>query len=146
MTPFPCRLPKTLDDKLAYLEGRVRKDPKFTYEIIVVSDGSKDDTAGVTLKYSEKVGTDKIRLLKLVRNRGKGGAVVQGVMRARGKMVVFADADGATQVSDVEKLEASAQKIQKNELAVSVGSRHHLVKTEAVVKVWTHFPHRSCFF
>lgn len=128
-------MPKTLDEKLAYLEGRCKKDPKFTYEIIVVSDGSKDKTAEVTLGYSEKYGTDKVRLLKLVRNRGKGGAVVQGMLRARGRKIIFADADGATLVNDVEKLEASAEQIQKNGLAVAVGSRHHLVKTEAVVKV-----------
>ena len=124
-----------MDEKLAYLEGRCKRDPKFAYEIIVVSDGSKDGTEKVTLGYSEKFGTDKVRLLKLARNRGKGGAVVQGMIRARGKRVIFADADGATQVGDVEKLEAKLAEVQKDGLGIAVGSRHHLVNTDAVVKV-----------
>jgi len=128
------RLPKTLDHKLKYLEGRKQRDPKFTYEIIVVCDGSQDSTSRVALDYSKKFGTDKVRLLKLAVNRGKGGAVTQGILRARGEKIIFADADGATAVEDVEKLEKSLESIQKNGVGLAVGSRHHLVKTEAVVK------------
>lgn len=47
----------------------------LTYELIVVDDGSKDRTAEVVLDYSKKYGSDMIRLLKLRRNRGKGGAL-----------------------------------------------------------------------
>ena len=134
-----------MDEKLAYLEERSKREPKFTYEIIVVSDGSKDGTEKVTLGYSERYGTDKVRLLKLARNRGKGGAVVQGMIRARGKLVIFADADGATQVADVKKLEDKLAVIQKDGLGIAVGSRHHLVDTDVVVKVFVHLPF-SLFF
>ena len=60
-----------LDEAINYLENY----RNCTYEIIVVSDGSNDDTVSVALKYSELHGTEKVRVLKLIENRGKGGAV-----------------------------------------------------------------------
>jgi glycosyltransferase involved in cell wall biosynthesis len=51
-------------------------DPEFTFEIIVVSDGSKDKTAAIVNKnYVKKYGSNSIRVLDLQVNRGKGGAV-----------------------------------------------------------------------
>jgi dolichyl-phosphate beta-glucosyltransferase len=47
----------------------------FTYEMIIVDDGSKDGTSGVALDYVRKYGDDKVRLCKLFKNCGKGGAV-----------------------------------------------------------------------
>jgi glycosyltransferase involved in cell wall biosynthesis len=41
----------------------------------VVDDGSRDNTAGVVQQYSNKHGSDMIRLLKLPQNLGKGGAL-----------------------------------------------------------------------
>lgn len=38
-----------LDEALEYLEARLKKDKKFTYEIIVVDDGSKDKTSEVNI-------------------------------------------------------------------------------------------------
>lgn len=64
-----------LDEAIEYLEGQLKISPKNTYEIIVVSDGSVDNTVQLAESYSEKFGTDKIRCLKLFKNRGKGGAV-----------------------------------------------------------------------
>ena len=64
-----------LDEAFEYLERRHHNERNFLYEIIVVSDGSTDETAEVTMRYVEKFGSDKIRLLNLVENRGKGGAV-----------------------------------------------------------------------
>lgn len=51
------------------------KDSQFTYEVIIVNDGSTDDTSKVALKYVEKFGVEKVRLLDFTHNRGKGGAV-----------------------------------------------------------------------
>jgi dolichyl-phosphate beta-glucosyltransferase len=45
------------------------------------------------------------------------------------------DADGATRFSDLGKLEAEMKNIEKDGFGVAVGSRSHLVSTEAVVKV-----------
>ena len=58
-----------------YLQGRQKDDRSFTYEVIIVNDGSPDGTAEQALKYVRKFGTDKVRLLDLAKNRGKGGAV-----------------------------------------------------------------------
>lgn len=58
-----------------YLEERTKKDSSFTYEMIIVDDGSKDKTTEVGLSYSKKFSCDKVRVLTLARNRGKGGAV-----------------------------------------------------------------------
>jgi hypothetical protein len=61
----------------------------FTYEIIIVDDGSKDDTYNVAMGYVKKYGDDIVRVCKLSPNCGKGGAVrkVGSVIR-RGQAVV----------------------------------------------------------
>lgn len=60
-----------LDECLEYLEQR-SKD-RCTYEIIVVSDGSTDKTVDIAHSYASR--NENIRVLDLVKNRGKGGAV-----------------------------------------------------------------------
>lgn len=60
-----------LDECLEYLEER--KKSGLQYEIIIVSDGSTDGTVKVAHSYALKYNT--IRVLDLVKNRGKGGAV-----------------------------------------------------------------------
>lgn len=60
-----------LDECLEYLEQRRKSGLK--YEIIIVSDGSTDKTVEVAHSYAKKYNT--IRVLALVKNRGKGGAV-----------------------------------------------------------------------
>lgn len=123
------RLPTMLDECMEYLENRTKENPKFTYEVIVVSDGSKDKTVQVAMKYCEKYSTDKFRILDLVKNRGKGGAVRMGMLSARGQYLLFADADGATKFSDFSKLEESIQESSKQDWksdAIAIGSRAHL--------------------
>lgn len=51
------------------------QDSQFTYEVIIVNDGSTDKTSDVALGYVEKFGVEKVRLLEFTHNRGKGGAV-----------------------------------------------------------------------
>ena len=156
------RLPRMLDEAIEFLEARssghkssnsnhhhqqgdqthktIYKAGPFTYEIIVVDDGSTDETTKTVLKYSRKYGKKKIRVLKLDKNRGKGGAVRLGVLEARGQYVMFVDADGASKFSDVEKLENfiwnelsnnnNNNELQDNEtrLLVAIGSRAHMEK------------------
>uniref|UniRef100_A0A665VMF0 dolichyl-phosphate beta-glucosyltransferase n=1 Tax=Echeneis naucrates TaxID=173247 RepID=A0A665VMF0_ECHNA len=69
------RMPVMLDEAMEYLENRQKQSPSFTYEVIVVDDGSKDKTTEVALRYTRRYGADKVRVLTLVNNRGKGGAV-----------------------------------------------------------------------
>lgn len=129
------RLPVMLDETLEYLQQRQKKDPSFSYEIIVVDDGSKDATTKVALKYVENHGADKIRVLTLAKNRGKGGAVRLGVFCTRGQNILFVDADGATKFSDLDSVEDGLNELHggKNNMALSVGSRAHL-QDEAVAQ------------
>lgn len=64
-----------LDECLDYLERNLHKNSQHTYEVVIVDDGSTDKTTEVALQYTSKYGCDKVRVLTLVKNRGKGGAV-----------------------------------------------------------------------
>uniref|UniRef100_A0A1A9WWC1 Dolichyl-phosphate beta-glucosyltransferase n=1 Tax=Glossina brevipalpis TaxID=37001 RepID=A0A1A9WWC1_9MUSC len=123
------RLSIMLDECLEFLEEKSKSSP-FTYEVIVVSDGSTDGTISVALNYTERHTTSKFRVMELMENRGKGGAVRLGILSARGRHVLFADADGATKFSDYDKLDAALKNIAKSwqEDAIVIGSRAHLEK------------------
>ncbi|CAF1311416.1 unnamed protein product [Adineta steineri] len=120
------RLPVMMKDTMDYLEQRQAKDSSFTYELIIVDDGSPDKTSEIALKFSAQYGTDIVRVLTLDANRGKGGAVRMGVLSARGQWILFADADGATKFSDFTKVEKGALAAIKNNDVVVCGSRRHL--------------------
>lgn len=77
-----------LDECMEYLESKAKGDPLFVYEVIVVSDGSKDRTVEVAQNYAKKYSSEKVRVLPLVKNRGKGGAV-RMVMRKRPDVVLL---------------------------------------------------------
>ena len=82
------RLPLALIDLDKHLS-----DGEHSYEILVVDDGSKDDTAKIVGNFSRMM-----RNLKLIHNdeqKGKGAAVRQGMLLARGKYRAMLDADGA---------------------------------------------------
>ena len=93
------RLPKMLEESTNYLQKS-----GDTYEIIIVDDGSKDSTTKTALEWSQQLGSDKLRVLTLAKNLGKGGAVRRGMLVSRGKLLLFADADGATTFSELAKL------------------------------------------
>lgn len=141
--------------------GKDRAELKRGWEIIIVSDGSTDQTIAVALQFarnqqsSQSAPTIKgtrsgamkttnippgtIRVVSLEQNRGKGGAVTHGMRHARGTYVVFADADGASKFSDLGPLVKACEKAKDRQgRAVSVGSRAHMVGTAAVVKVGFH--------
>uniref|UniRef100_A0A1B6MTM3 Dolichyl-phosphate beta-glucosyltransferase n=1 Tax=Graphocephala atropunctata TaxID=36148 RepID=A0A1B6MTM3_9HEMI len=131
------RLPPMLDECFEFLEARRRDTVRFTYEVIVVSDGSRDRTVEVAQRYTREYGANQCRVLDLRTNRGKGGAVRLGMQSARGAVLLFADADGATKFSDLTKLEDSLKELVKgdylveaerisNEVALVCGSRAHL--------------------
>jgi len=130
------RLPVMLDETLTYMKQRHAKDSSFTYELIVVDDGSKDTTTQVAQEYAKRETTNIVRVLTLQKNRGKGGAVKRGVFCARGKYILMADADAATKIEDLEKLEKELKTIEKNGLGVAVGSRRHLQKLAEKKRKW----------
>ncbi|XP_017047802.1 dolichyl-phosphate beta-glucosyltransferase [Drosophila ficusphila] len=122
------RLPAMLDECLAFLEQKSGGSPTFSYEVIVVSDGSQDATVKVALGYSKKHGAEKVRVLELIENRGKGGAVRMGMLSARGRYLLFADADGATKFPDYDKLEVALKQLaaEWRDDGIAIGSRAHL--------------------
>jgi dolichyl-phosphate beta-glucosyltransferase len=107
------------------------------YEILIVNDGSTDRTVEVALEFSAKHGLhDVLRVVTLEKNRGKGGGVTHGFRHVRGKYIVFADADGASRFSDLGRLiEGCEDVVDGSNRGVAIGSRAHLVGSEAVVKV-----------
>merc|ERR1712137_779834 len=133
------RISVMLDETIEYLKGRESGDPEFTWEMIIVDDGSKDQTVRVAQEYVKKHGVDLIRVNKLRKNVGKGGAVRRGSLVSRGKYILMADADGATRFSDFGKLENCMHNIEKNNNGIVVGSRaqyHDDVDSESERRPW----------
>jgi len=93
-------------------------EKKLGFEIVVVNDGSKDDTAAVTRELAKTY--PMVRLIDLQPNRGKGGAVKAGMLDARGRFVLFTDADQSTPIGEVDKLLA---KLEHDGYDVAIGSR-----------------------
>ncbi len=93
--------------------GHLRSEGGF--ELIVVDDGSPDDTAAA----AEAAGAD--RVIRQDRNRGKGAAVRAGMLAARGRTVVFTDADLSYSPDQVLRLLESVEAGWD----VVVGSRRH---------------------
>lgn len=110
--------------------------PKRSYEILIVDDGSSDNTWEIALSLAKKYNKSDIRVVRLVKNLGKGGAVRHGMLYAGGERLLMVDADGASKFSDLEKLWTAMDDIAPNKQpGIAVGSRAHLVNSEAVVKV-----------
>jgi len=73
---------------------------KFPYEIIVVIDGSCDDMAEIVRSYKPEA--KNLRVIENPENLGKGHAVRQGLLKARGDLRLFMDADGSTSITHLD--------------------------------------------
>lgn len=79
-----------LDQVLKYLSGQ-----KFSWEVIVVDDGSSDDTAGLLKKYPIQVISNP--------HQGKAAGIMTGVSHSAGGIILFCDMDQATPISEFDK-------------------------------------------
>lgn len=109
-----ARLPGTLPRITAWLAGR---ELDFS-EILVVDDGSSDGTAAFV--ESECRRNPAVRLVRNPANRGKGYAVRNGMLEARGEWVLYTDADLSTPIEEVDRLYSEAA---RQECAIAIGSR-----------------------
>lgn len=105
------RLPATLDRIAAYLE----LSPLPVAEILVVDDGSRDGTAGLA-----QARGGIVRLVQNPGNRGKGYAVRNGMLAAKGDWILSTDADLSAPIEELEKLIAAAR---RENAVVAIGSR-----------------------
>jgi len=84
---------------VAYLDSH---EP--SHEIVVVDDGSTDDTVAIARRFAAE--RRQVSVLELGTNRGKGAAVRAGMRAARGALVLFSDADLATPIHELATLQA----------------------------------------
>lgn len=89
------RLPHTLGRSVAFLDNWHQ-----TWEILVVDDGSTDDTVAVVERQHAR--DARVRVLR-ARHGGKGSAVRTGMLAATGKWRLFADADLSMDLSELPK-------------------------------------------
>ncbi len=73
----------------------------YDYELIVIVDGSPDNTADIARNYSSQV--KNLKVIDNPENHGKGYGVRQGLLEAKGKYRLFMDADGSTSITHLDK-------------------------------------------
>jgi dolichyl-phosphate beta-glucosyltransferase len=94
------RVSATLKRVLEYVQER-----GWDAEIIVVNDGSRDNTAEIIREFSQA--NSRLQLLENPGNRGKGYSVRNGMLHAQGEILLFSDADLSSPIEEAEKLFAA---------------------------------------
>lgn len=89
------------------------------FEILVVDDGSTDNTVAVVKSLQEEM--PQLAVLPLPVNKGKGNAVRQGMLAARGTVRLFSDADGSTPIEEMDKL---LHALERGDTDIAIGSRY----------------------
>jgi dolichyl-phosphate beta-glucosyltransferase len=92
-----ARIGAALERVLAHIAARA-----WDAEVIVVNDGSRDNTVEIIRRFSEA--NPRLRLVENPGNRGKGYSVRNGMLQARGKVLLFTDADLSSPIEEAGKL------------------------------------------
>ena len=106
------RIGKNLVEIDEYLNAR-----KISYEVVVITDGSPDDTAEVARSFAGKI--NNLRVIENKENHGKGFVVRQGLLETKGALRLFLDADGSTSISHLDSFLPEFE----NGFDVVIGSR-----------------------
>ena len=110
-----ARVGRTLEEAIAYL-----KKKGILSEILVVDDGSEDGTLQVVGRFLKKTGRHvSLKILNHSSNQGKGAAVRTGFMAAKGRWVLYMDADNSTPLSQFDRFQPALEKGYE----VLIGSR-----------------------
>ena len=115
------RIASTIEKVLAHANQH-----DWSAEIIVVNDGSKDDTAQIVREYASQ--DPMLRLIENPGNRGKGFSVKNGMLHANGEILLFSDADLSSPIAEADKLFAAI----RQGADVAIGSRW--LKTELQIQ------------
>lgn len=107
------RLGKTLDDIITYLKAK-----SFRAEVIISDDGSADQTADIALAKLQPSGVP-FTIIRAVSNAGKGNAVREGMLKAKGRYRLFTDADLSTPITELDSFLTHLQ----NGYDIVIGSR-----------------------
>ncbi|MBM4401801.1 MAG: glycosyltransferase family 2 protein [Candidatus Cloacimonetes bacterium] len=129
------KIEKNLSSVISFFERK-----NFPYEVVVVEDGSKDNTLKILQEMTVKF--PQLRLLRNKQNMGKGASVKKGILSARGKFILFSDVDLSTPIDEFNKF----LPYLKKGFDVVIGSRRF---SDSQVKRQQKFARRffgNCFY
>jgi glycosyltransferase involved in cell wall biosynthesis len=106
------RISETLENILSYM-----REQHWSAEIVAVDDGSSDDTPAIIGEFA--AAHPEVRLICNPGNQGKGFSVRNGMLNARGELLLFTDADLSAPMTEASKLFAALE----NGADVAIGSR-----------------------
>jgi dolichyl-phosphate beta-glucosyltransferase len=107
------RIGRFLEELLEFAKAQLDN-----YEIIIVDDGSVDNTLNVVKNIVKK--DRSVRIVSYKPNRGKGFAVKTGVFKSKGEFILFIDSDGSISPEQILKMLKELEKYD-----VVVGDRGH---------------------
>lgn len=115
------RIGKSIDHILNFLQSQ-----RYSFEVIIVNDGSRDRTEELV---RDRFGRDEsVKILRQAHNQGKGEAVKLGMLSAAGKYLFFTDADLSV---PIETLPTFLERLEVN-CDVAIGTRR---KTGASIEI-----------